>query len=65
MFPAYGIPNVNALVCERDQDLEVDDHYRSSVLLLLLQFLQILLLDLISIVIMFSTMKVIELVTAT
>lgn len=64
MFPAYGIPNVNALVCERDQDLEVDDHYRSSVLLLLLQFLQILLLDLISIV-MFSTMKVIELVTAT
>lgn len=61
---AYGIPNVNALVCERDQDLEVDDHYRSSVLLLLLQFLQILLLDLISIV-MFSTMKVIELVTAT
>lgn len=64
MFPAYGIPNVNALVCERDQDLEVDDHYRGSVLLLLLQFLQILLLDLISIV-MFSTMKVIELVTAT
>lgn len=31
MFPAYGIPNVNALVCERDQDLEVDDHYRGSV----------------------------------